>query len=276
MSETKMVDIGKIIPNPEQPRKHFDSKEIESLAASMESPVGLVQPITLENDGSDIYILVDGERRYRAARLLGWASIEAVIRPISNHAGSERLLAAFVANEQRTNMNPMELAKAYQILLDQLGSIQEVARVTGKSEATINPHLQLLKFEPQIQALFERSTLIVTTRVTAALKRLDPEQRLQVANIAATRAVSEPVLLALCTRVSKKLPARRAYTSPERVAPVDAGGHFDAMNMVPTKMLPVDVIATAHETCQACALYDMASAMTCRECPMVFFLRRYP
>ena len=277
MSELKLIDVTKIIPNPEQPRKEFVQAELESLANSMSSPVGLIQPITVESVAGpdEIYMLVDGERRWRASQLLGWDQIPAVIRPATNHNGSERLIAAFVANEQRADLNNLERARSYQKIFEVLGSSREVARITGKSENTIRTYMAVLDFEPEVQDLFEKGKmLIVSSKVIAALKRLSPMRRLEVVGIASTRGVSENVLLALCAKYSKQLIIKPG-PKPDVFEPVVPGKHFNALNMAPGKELGNRMMNAAEKTCQDCPLYDMANAKTCRQCALVDFLRRY-
>ena len=124
-----LIDVRKIAPNPQQPRTRFRQDELDELARSMQS-TGLIQPIVVEAGTAGGFILVDGERRWRAASQLGWSEIDAVIREASKN-DVERLVSAFVANEQRADMNPMERCKAYREMLQALGTVQEVAREYG-------------------------------------------------------------------------------------------------------------------------------------------------
>lgn len=276
------IQVGLVLANPNQPRARFDQAEIDGLAQSMASPlVGLIQPIVVEQGvGEQLgkYILVDGERRVRAARQLGWEMIEAVIRPASNHNGMQRLAQAFVANEQRAAMNAMERARAYQTLLSELGSVKNVVACVGKSDATIYSHLALLEFEPEVQALFERSAIVPSPRVVAALKRLSAEQRVLTATRAAVRGVSEAVLLGMLGRAAQQkvvrdMPKWRPPTkAPE--APLKPGEHFTALSLIGARAIPEQIVAPILATCKACELYDMAGATTCRQCPLVDFLRR--
>ena len=268
--------VSAIIPNPQQPRTRIDENELESLALSMSSPLGQLIPIMVENDGGDIYTLVDGERRWRAAQRLGWLEIDAIVRPLSNHAGTERLIQAFVANDQRSDMSSMDYARTYKIMLEELGSVEKVYRMTGKSSGTIYPYLALNDFEPEIQALFERKALTVTSRVVAALKRLPDDQRVRLALRAATRGVSEPIMLAMIKRFASNHglsgPIPRNDHIQERS--LVSGEHFDAMALVPQKIIAVQVVDATKETCRKCELYGMADKTTCRQCPLVDFLRR--
>jgi ParB/RepB/Spo0J family partition protein len=240
----------------------------------MGSPIGQLVPIIVENDGGKVYTLVDGERRWRAAKILGWKFIDCIVRPVSNHAGTERLVEAFVVNDQRADMSAMDKARAYKTMMDELG-IDEVCRITGKSQGTIYPHIDLLQFESEIQALFEHKALSVTSRVVAALKRMPSAQRVQLAMRAATRGVSEPVLLLMCKNFANNHGLNVAKTREIRQErSIPAGTHFDAFNLVPVKTISDQVVIAAKETCRKCDLYDMANPTTCRQCPLVDFLRR--
>jgi ParB family chromosome partitioning protein len=269
--------ISKIIPNPRQPRKRFNQKSLDELARSMNNPkVGLIQPIVVEigageNEGK--YVIVDGERRFRAAKLIGWNAIDAVIRQGTNHNGAERLVHAFVANVQRDDMTAMEQARGYKAMLDELGSQEEVAAQTGKSKSTISGYMALLEFEPQIQELFDRGAIVVSPNSVAALRRLDPSRRVQIATSAAVRGASEAVFVMFCNRYGSTL-RRKRVPKAESVTPVKAGEHFCCLNLVGSKMLEEPVAKAADLTCKACELYDMASPATCRQCPLVQFLRR--
>jgi ParB family chromosome partitioning protein len=273
------IKLCLIAPNPRQPRRHFEKRKLAELAASMANEeVGLIHPVVVERgDGEQEgqFILVDGERRVRAARMLEWDEIEAVVREATNHNGRDRLIHAIVANEQRADMNSMERARAYKEMLDELGSIADVVRYVGKSDATVRNYLALLEFEPQIQMLFERGLILATGGVIAALKRLDAEKRLALATSAAIRGVSEQVFIRVCRKYELSLPRRRGPRKIVDAAPVKSGEHFSALNFVANRMLPDNIVEPATMTCEACDLYDFASLQTCRQCPLVDFLRRF-
>src|SRR5690349_7874815 len=110
----KMIPINKIV-KLRNPRKRFDEDASRELALSIKEH-GLLQPIVVEPDKHDTYVLVMGERRLRAHELLRRTNIKAVIRDRTNHNGRERFIDAFIENDQRVDMNPIERAKAYQLL----------------------------------------------------------------------------------------------------------------------------------------------------------------
>jgi ParB/RepB/Spo0J family partition protein len=272
------IKVAEIIPNPRQPRTRFERKKMAELEMTMGNPaVGQLHPILVEPGADEYlgkYIIIDGERRWRTAVKLGWDVIDANIREATNHNGQDRLIHAFVSNEQRADFNAMERARGYKAMLDELGSVDEIHARVGKSVSTIYSHLALLEFEAEVQALFERGAIVMSPGVIAALKRLDKERRIIVATRAATRGATEAVFLQLCKRQENaKLPLRRLRKAAES-APVEKGKHFNALNLAPGRFLPEIVVKPAELTCQACDLYDMASGNTCRQCPLVDFLRR--
>ncbi len=142
------VDVNNVRPNPYQPRKNFDEKSLDELAASI-LQLGVIQPITVRatEEGFEI---ISGERRLRAARRAGLKRIPAYVR----EADSEAMLEmAIVENIQREELNPIEVALGYQRLIDECELTQEqVAQKVGKNRATVANFLRLLKLPPRIQA----------------------------------------------------------------------------------------------------------------------------
>lgn len=267
------VAINLIIPNPDQPRTRFDQAELEGLAQSIREN-GLIQPIVVEKAG-DRYILVDGERRWRAHRLAGLETIEALVRPASNHNGLHRLTHALVANIQRSAMGPVDEARAYQKLVEQLGTADAVAKKVGVSNATVGTKLALLEFPELVQKLFNLGRLPLMGPVIAAFKQLSPEQQVRIATRASTRGLSGKSILRLIhleaegVQVGQK---KRAKSDDEKEIKVQ--GHFDALALINGKKLPKEIQQAALKTCQACALYPEASSAICRQCPLPDFLRR--
>ncbi|MFN3420960.1 MAG: ParB/RepB/Spo0J family partition protein, partial [Armatimonadota bacterium] len=144
------LPIHLIHPNPFQPRQKFRDEELQALADSIKMH-GLLQPI-LVRPKEDGYELVAGERRWRAAQLAGLTEIPAIVRPCSD---DELLALALIENLQREDLNPLEEAQAYKVLMERFGLTQEViAERVGKSRAAIANTLRLLGLpEPIKQAL---------------------------------------------------------------------------------------------------------------------------
>lgn len=143
------IAIGKIKPNPNQPRKVFDDTKLKELADSIREQ-GLLQPVVVQEDGAGGYTLIAGERRLRACKSLGWNSIKAVIR--NDLEKIDLLELALIENIQRDDLNPMERAEAYSHLIDQYGLTQEsVAKVLGKSRAAVANSVRLLTLPDSVQ-----------------------------------------------------------------------------------------------------------------------------
>lgn len=142
------LPIDSIAPNPKQPRKDFDNKALQDLAASL-TQSGILQPVVVRRVGEG-YQLVVGERRWRAAKLAGLIRIPAVIREASD---AQTLELALVENLLREDLNPMEEAEAYQRLLAEFSWTQEeLAQRVQRDRSSIANCLRLLKLPEQIQA----------------------------------------------------------------------------------------------------------------------------
>jgi len=152
---THEIDIDLIEPNPEQPRTSFAEANLEELAQSIRAN-GVVQPIVVRKFGSR-YQIVAGERRWRASQRAELRRIPAVVREVSD----EKLLElALIENIQRQELNPIEEAKAYRKLIDNIGLTQEkVAEQVGKERSVITTSLRLLRLPGEIQKHIEEGSL---------------------------------------------------------------------------------------------------------------------
>lgn len=141
------IALSRIAPNPDQPRKLFRESELASLTASIREQ-GILQPLVVRERGNG-YELIIGERRWRAAQLAGLDEAPAVVLDASDRAVVEM---ALVENVQRADLNPMELAQAFQVLVENEGMTQEQAgRRVGLERSTVANHLRLLDLPDPIQ-----------------------------------------------------------------------------------------------------------------------------
>ena len=146
--EQNSILISKISPNPNQPRKLFDEKALKQLAQSIDEK-GLISPITVKASNNK-YIIVAGERRFRAHQLLRKKRILAYI--IDADSNKDIMYMALIENIQREDLNAIEQAKAYQYLKDNLNSsITEIAKTVGKSRPAVSNSLRLLNLPLEIQ-----------------------------------------------------------------------------------------------------------------------------
>ncbi|HAQ39320.1 MAG TPA: ParB/RepB/Spo0J family partition protein [Saprospiraceae bacterium] len=145
---TAMIPIDDIEFNPFQPRKYFSDSELEELASSIKA-LGLIQPVTVRSLGGQKYQIISGERRWRASKLAGLTEIPAYVRLADDQAMMEM---ALVENIQRSDLNSLEIAVAYNRLLEEFSLTHEsVAERVGKNRSTITNYLRLLKLPPTIQ-----------------------------------------------------------------------------------------------------------------------------
>lgn len=175
--ELHKVPIENIRPNPYQPRKVFDVKKIEELAQSIRT-YGLLQPVIVRKD-MEKFQLIAGERRFIACKSLGWASIPALIREMSDSA---MVTIALIENLQRENLSFLEEAEGYQKLLDEFNLTQEVlAQRLGKSQSTIANKIRLLKLPTRVKELLVTQEL-TERHARALLKLQDEDSQLRVVN----------------------------------------------------------------------------------------------
>jgi ParB family chromosome partitioning protein len=142
------IAVGQIIPNPNQPRREFDPVALQELSDSIRE-LGIVQPITLRDQGDGTYLIIAGERRWRASQMAGLTHVPAYVRTVDDENMMEM---ALIENIQREDLNALEIALAYQHLLEQYNLTQErLSERVGKNRSTITNYLRLLKLPATIQ-----------------------------------------------------------------------------------------------------------------------------
>ena len=145
------VDIDLIAPNDRQPRAHVDEARLEELARSIKEN-GVIQPILVQKIG-DLYRIIAGERRWRAAQRAGLLKVPVVVRDMPIDAERELLQLALIENIQRENLNPVDEAAAYQRLADDFALTHEqIAAAVGKDRSSVANYVRLLKLPDEVRA----------------------------------------------------------------------------------------------------------------------------
>ena len=177
MTQMAEIAIGKIIPNPTQPRTQFDDEALAELAESIKQ-LGVIQPITVKKSGEE-YIIISGERRWRAAQMVGVEFLPAYIRDVDD----ENLHAmALVENIQRQDLNAIEIALGMQRLIEECGLTQEaMADKVGKKRSTVSNYMRLLNLPDEVQLALKEGLIsmghakaiagVAAEQQVAALKR---------------------------------------------------------------------------------------------------------
>ncbi len=155
-SAVRQVPIADIEANPNQPRQEFDEVGLKALAESIEA-LGIIQPITLRRVRASKFQIISGERRFRAAQMVGLDALPAYVR----EADDQTLLEmALVENIQRENLNPMEVALSYKRLMDDCGLTQlELGKRVGKARSSVTNHLRALDLPMRIQHMLREGHL---------------------------------------------------------------------------------------------------------------------
>ena len=207
MSEMAEVAISDIIPNPLQPRRDFDDETLQELATSI-AELGVIQPITLKRQESGKYIIISGERRWRASQIAGLETLPAYIRDVDD----EDLHAmALVENIQRENLNAIEIALGMQRLVEECGLTQEaMAQKVGKKRSTVSNYMRLLSLPSEVQLALKEG--IISMGHAKAIAGLD--HALQV------KALKKCVKRSLSVRQAEEL-ARKLVDTPKGVAGED-------------------------------------------------------
>ena len=175
-SNLNEIPIEQIEPNPDQPRREFDETAMKELASSIQT-MGIIAPITLRQVAPDRYQIIAGERRWRASQMAGLTTIPAYIRTVEDENVME---LALVENIQREDLTALEVALAYQNLIEQHNLTQEqLSERVGKNRATVTNYLRLLKLPASIQMAL-RNREIDMGHARALLALADPEAQLKV------------------------------------------------------------------------------------------------
>jgi ParB family chromosome partitioning protein len=172
MNQMAEIAISEIIPNPTQPRTQFDDEALQELASSIRQ-LGIIQPITVKKSEGGKYIIISGERRWRASQIVGLETLPAYIR----EADDENLHAmALVENIQRQDLNAIEIALSMQRLIDECGLTQEaMAEKVGKKRSTVSNYMRLLNLPNEVQLALKEG--LITMGHAKAIAGIDAERQ---------------------------------------------------------------------------------------------------
>ena len=193
------IAVSQLDPNPDQPRRTFDTQALEALAESIRQ-AGVLQPLLVVENGAR-YRIVAGERRYRAARMAGLQSVPCVVRDMTEQ---ERMEAALIENLQREDLNPIEEAAGIRALMEECGYTQELAaKRVGRSRPAVANLLRLLQLPASIRELVKAGELSAGhARVLAGLA--DESRQLALAERAVREGMSVRELEKLAAQTMEK------------------------------------------------------------------------
>ena len=251
----QQIDIDLIEPSPYQPRTRFREEALDELARSIQAS-GIIQPLVVRPIGSR-FQLIAGERRWRAAQRAGLTKVSVIVRQASDELALEMTL---VENIQREDLNAIEAARAFELLMAEAQLTQEaVAARTGKDRATVANAIRLLKLEPKIQDWIEEGKL-TAGHGRALLAVPDAQLRMRYAQRAARGGLTVRQIERLASRRSRSGP-----TSPEvqmdaniRSALDELQRHLGTKVLLhqKTKMRPGQLVLEYYDDAQLMGLYD--------------------
>ncbi len=200
------IDITRIVPGEQQPRRVFNDKTLSELAQSIKEK-GVLQPIIVRRTGDGTFRIVAGERRWRAATLAGLKKIPVIIK---DTAPSDSLEIALIENLQREDLNPIETAEAFQRLMKEFNLTQEeLSLKVGKERATVANYLRLLRLPDEIKEMIDKGSLSMG-HARAILSVESRAEQIELARAIVTKGLSVREAEVLAKRFSKpkKRPTR--------------------------------------------------------------------
>ena len=207
-ASTQTLRLSDIEPNRDQPRKSFDDDSIAALADSIKQH-GMLQPLLVRPYGGS-YQIVAGERRWRAARMLGLSEVPVQVREFTD---SETMQIGLIENLQRENLNPIEEAKGYNELIEQYGMTQEeVAKTVGRSRSAVANAMRLLSLPDEIIKMLENGDITIG-HGKALLAFEDEEKMLE----AARKAAAGNLTVRALEKLSKEVPSEPKPQTDERI-----------------------------------------------------------
>lgn len=226
-AEQLTLPISKVEPRSEQPREYFDQEALEALADSIRQ-YGLIQPITVRKLDSGYYQIIAGERRWRASRLAGLTEVPVRVIEADDRRTAE---LALVENLQREDLNPIEEAKGYKLLIEEYGLTQEdAARSVGRSRPAVTNAMRLLMLTPPVMEMVEKGKLSAG-HARAILSVSEPSKQLAAANEIIKRNYSVRKAEQLAARI-----AREPRQSPEESGEISVDYAAEISNELSKKL----------------------------------------
>ncbi len=270
------INVDSILPNPQQPRAWFDETALKELADSIRQN-GLIQAVTVEDNLDGTYILVDGERRLRAHKLIGLTEIDAIVRPLTNHKGKERLVSAVAANLARNALNSVEEARAYKKMREEMGmSVAAIAVACGTTNTNIYCKMKINKFTAEEQEFMAVGSLPTQVEALDALLSItDEKSRVEMSRRLAQRSPTIAIVKRACSQflqinldISKAKKEKRTGT-PATQQVEEMLPEWDALYQVGRVPKWKNFTESVVATCDKCSLRSVASESTCQACPLV-------
>lgn len=239
------IEISQIVPNPFQPRKSFNEEEIAELSQSIKEN-GILQPIIVQQSENNTYTIIAGERRYRASKLAGLATIPCLVKVLDE---DRSFIVAMIENIQRANLNPMEEAMGYKTLSEKFGlRHEEIAKMVGKSRSHISNMMGLLSIPTEVKTMIASGAL--SGGHAKVLKKIeDPEQLTQIARKAMEQKLSVRELEKQVVNFQNRMQANlhSKSTIPEEHEPLQHENHTtedtQTNNYTYNHWAPSDVLA---------------------------------
>ncbi len=176
--EARFINIERVKPDPDQPRKTFDQDSLERLAESIRELGEIIDPLTVEYvEHEDIFRIISGERRFRAAKIVGLETLPCILKEVDD---KKRILLQLIANLQRENITPLEETAGIRTLIEKFGYSQtQAAKILNKSKSYVSQTLGLERLSPPAKEIVQTSELSKEALIQASREK-DPEKQVKI------------------------------------------------------------------------------------------------
>lgn len=180
LREARLINIDRVKPDPDQPRKKFEQEPLERLAESIREIGEIIDPLTVEYDErEDIFRIISGERRFRAAKIVGLEKLPCILKEVDD---KKRVLLQLIANLQRENITPLEETAAIRKLIEKFGYSQtQAAKILNKSRSYVSQVLGLERLTPLAKEIVQTSELSKEAQIIASREK-DPQKQIDLLN----------------------------------------------------------------------------------------------